>query len=768
MDMVARSRSLPPGNPFWSRRAQGELELRMVRPVDLPVPLDPEMDGEDMVREGRGRASSRDGQRSRELVVDREEEEEAIEKRIFRTPASWTSQREPLGEGLVMGPRTSGLMPPEEMAMEQGVKPTEGPFRGRELVQDQIERDLEREVVKSLHEENLRLKRCLQAMEERQNTSGSGWSEVTAETPRPPPPPPTVRGKEEDWELVRWTPNGTRVPDGPPPRSQEVAALLPEWPFEWYERAECDVAMKWLGPSSSPVRATLHPGVCDGGMESRMGHEECGGGVNPRLSRGEVEGGMESRRSGAETAPMTAVEARTAWLERELIAMKRVMEREASLQQRLRTEYWRQPVQYENRPQGRVHGEVPEGDRAVRRGEHREGVRAKQPELPHQGRAVQPELPHQGRAEQPELHHQGRAEQPELHHQGRAEQPELHHQGRAEQSEVLHQSRAVHHDLPHQGRADVEKGGAPRGDLPGGGENFKEEMNGANLCHGRGQGQGLCAGQGHGHDQERDRAPQYPGNEQSGQGSKMELPALAQETTPMDLGDWLTLITPSMKDMANNASFWWECTLAEATRFYEQWRQSTPLQRVQLKPSLPVELTARQFERTEQRGVGLLVRALPSEMRNVIISNRDMASTAILWRLLITFQPGGNGEKGQLLKVLTTSSMVSTASQLASHLRQWRRCFTRAREIGGSQRVTVRFFEDGTRVVEEGDWRCSPRSDDNKVWRGCTWFKLVASSGATSSSATAAAGGVASSSRATSGVVAALTEESDGSYEMCP
>ena len=193
MDLVARSRSLPPVQPnlFWSSRAQGKLELR-VRPVDLPVPLDLEMDGEAMVREGRGRANSRDGRRSRELVVDREEEE-ATERRIFRTPASWASQREPLGEGPAMGPRTSGLMPMEEMAMDQEVKSTEGPFQGRQLVQDQLERDLEKEVVKSLHEENLRLKRRLQAMEERQNTSGSGWSEVTADTPR---------GQEEGWDPV--------------------------------------------------------------------------------------------------------------------------------------------------------------------------------------------------------------------------------------------------------------------------------------------------------------------------------------------------------------------------------------------------------------------------------------------------------------------------------------------------------------------------------------------------------------------------------------
>ena len=75
--MVARSKPLPPvqRNLFWSSRAQNELEFRAVRPVDLPVPLDLEMDGEAVVREGRGRANSRDSQRNRELVVDREERE---------------------------------------------------------------------------------------------------------------------------------------------------------------------------------------------------------------------------------------------------------------------------------------------------------------------------------------------------------------------------------------------------------------------------------------------------------------------------------------------------------------------------------------------------------------------------------------------------------------------------------------------------------------------------------------------------------------------
>ena len=68
-----------------------------MRPLDLPVPLDLEMGGEAVVREGRGRANSRDGQGNQELVVDREEKQ-VTERRIFRTPASWSSQREPVGE----------------------------------------------------------------------------------------------------------------------------------------------------------------------------------------------------------------------------------------------------------------------------------------------------------------------------------------------------------------------------------------------------------------------------------------------------------------------------------------------------------------------------------------------------------------------------------------------------------------------------------------------------------------------------------------------
>ena len=91
-----------------------------MRPVDLPVPLDAELDGEEQLvgdeRRGRtGRASSREPRQRRSMVADRDEENEG--RRVFRTPASWTSQR-PLGEE-DLGARTSGTMPVEETEDEE-------------------------------------------------------------------------------------------------------------------------------------------------------------------------------------------------------------------------------------------------------------------------------------------------------------------------------------------------------------------------------------------------------------------------------------------------------------------------------------------------------------------------------------------------------------------------------------------------------------------------------------------------------------------------
>ena len=121
----------------------------------------------------------------------------------------------------------------------------------------------------------------------------------------------------------------------------------------------------------------------------------------------------------------------------------------------------------------------------------------------------------------------------------------------------------------------------------------------------------------------------------------------------------------------------------------------------------------------------------------------------------------------------------------------------------GHLRVTVRFLEDGTRLVEKEDWRRSTRSEDNQRWRGVTFFRVAendvpergsTSAGVESSSTamdagrgTTLAGVVGSSTMMDSPVIVEgravsddamrlsaadgeihQSDESDGSFEMCP
>lgn len=94
----------------------------------------------------------------------------------------------------------------------------------------------------------------------------------------------------------------------------------------------------------------------------------------------------------------------------------------------------------------------------------------------------------------------------------------------------------------------------------------------------------------------------------------------------------------------------------------------TPLARVQIEPRLPELLQEAQFIRTEQRGVALLLKAIPSQLRATLVATREFTSTAILFRLLVTYQPGGTGEKQLLLKQLSevNSQSKSTSDQLVS------------------------------------------------------------------------------------------------------
>lgn len=56
--------------------------------------------------------------------------------------------------------------------------------------------------------------------------------------------------------------------------------------------------------------------------------------------------------------------------------------------------------------------------------------------------------------------------------------------------------------------------------------------------------------------------------------------------------------------------------------------------------------------RVEQRGVSMLLASLPEVVRNDMVSNRNMSTTGILYRLFVLYQPGGTAERNYLLRSL--------------------------------------------------------------------------------------------------------------------
>ena len=93
--------------------------------------------------------------------------------------------------------------------------------------EDSLQREVEKEMVKVLQEENEHVRHQMaELMKKMEMRSGkSEWSEVTAESPR------LKRELPSKKEMARYTPNGTRVPEGPPP--VECGRELPPVPPEW-------------------------------------------------------------------------------------------------------------------------------------------------------------------------------------------------------------------------------------------------------------------------------------------------------------------------------------------------------------------------------------------------------------------------------------------------------------------------------------------------------------------------------------------------------
>ena len=308
------------GNPFWSEKATTEFRLAVSRPMDLPPERYPVPGDDEEVRrqleqeEEQDFAAVENGSEERGRRRSRSRLGTPMAEMAFTTPESWMNQGAVTGGPL----RTAGRMPEEgaEGSQARGGEPlrSQGAVFQADHGGDDLQREVEKEVVRTLQEENEQLRRKMQElMQKMEEKSGnSDWSEVSAGSPR------LRKGAADRREEVRYTPNGTQVPTGPPPVTMEGdRPPVPPWPFPDWEVYEKDEGGHTRRMEIDSREWQLHRGLYGGGASSR--HTDCGRGTGSRqeVRHQEVEGSLGDPQVDRER-----------WLMRELVQLQQALDSE--------------------------------------------------------------------------------------------------------------------------------------------------------------------------------------------------------------------------------------------------------------------------------------------------------------------------------------------------------------------------------------------------------------------------------------------------------
>lgn len=112
-----------------------------------------------------------------------------------------------------------------------------------------------------------------------------------------------------------------------------------------------------------------------------------------------------------------------------------------------------------------------------------------------------------------------------------------------------------------------------------------------------------------------------------------DLPPLSQwdaQTGPLQLGDWILLVEPIVSDLSVTANEWWKLMVEAAEDWYRQHIAMSPLERVKHDTSPPKKLTEEKWQRVERRTAAMLLQAVPSSVRDELVSARRMRVFGIL------------------------------------------------------------------------------------------------------------------------------------------
>ena len=162
-----------------------------------------------------------------------------------------------------------------------------------------------------------------------------------------------------------------------------------------------------------------------------------------------------------------------------------------------------------------------------------------------------------------------------------------------------------------------------------------------------------------------------------------------------------------MSDLSDGSGEWWQRVKLESSTAYHLWTSASPIEKLKIQPPHVPELEVGRWSRVNSRASSMILLALHDTVRQEMVSRRSTGSaTAILFRLLTIYQPGGQQEKVQILQNLQQPSPEKDPHQAVVSLRAWARWLRRGRDLGlaaPDPSLLARGLTSMTRAVLEKD-----------------------------------------------------------------
>ena len=772
---MVRSASQPPSfcvNPFWSEdvRANAQLEhrrpdqldedIRRVqaqRPEEMPVPYDEEWNDQENVKSNQTRGEA--------VQVPRRVQASPVRGRSSQDVASAEARERSRHQRNVDqgGARRNDVLRLERPASwEAAEEPQPAANHVDKDVEDEsLERTVERAMLEQLKRQNELLQQQVDWL-----MGGSGvrsgttsWSHVTmSELSTPPPPPPEPVTPERETPMMtpmspsqvnpdRWTPNGTRVPMGSPPK----APTLPAWPMSLpaYDREDSrmhqakrdDRAWQPMNQGPGNLRSWCEPRGVQGNGRANAMQDLPGRGAQSRQEfchedRASVDCGLHpghGARSRQEFCHEVRANASPAVLGQDRAGMDSgphpghgarsrhevCHQVRADASSGLHPGHGarpRQEVSHQARADG-LYGLLPR-DGAQSRHEvcHQDrtgmyhgdaGVQSqRQPQEqehchPCFASPVRPPAPPPARQDEPVMpplmYHQSTLPNQDGAH---GQDDEWMRQQRAEEANRLYWNAPVWQPnlMSAHGAAarpimeatlqDMQKRVYTQQEVD---EILREEKRRREKSEGRSKDERTDEG-----------LRSFP----------VTLPALPEphiSHASLEAGDWLTQVQPLIADVSGAASAWWSKVVEKTTEQYHKWLSATPLDKLKVNPPDHSEL-ARNHERLAQRVGVMLMQTLPTGLRQELVASRKMDAASILFKVFTTYQPGGLAERRQMLSQLTETAPATSPSEAVASLRLWKRQAQRAAELHATMPDAVLQVRALTVIMENLLNKCSQAS----------------------------------------------------------